>query len=130
MRIVLEDKQQYDRALDYIAKLSFGDAERILKKHGALLLAHEPRQTCDMLVSLCTPPAQRTAHFVSARADEPGMAKPEQLLPIFAERPEWLIVFIEAILAAERSGAQGPVRACVRVRVRAEDGSRRVYYRV
>jgi hypothetical protein len=29
---VLDDKQQYDAALAYIALLSFGDAEPILKK--------------------------------------------------------------------------------------------------
>lgn len=49
LRIVLEDKKDYKKALDYIAELDFDDADKCMKKYGHKLIQHEPEECTKLL---------------------------------------------------------------------------------
>lgn len=54
IKIQLEDKGDFDTALEYIASLSQKDAVLYLKKYGKDLVAKIPEETTDQLVLMCT----------------------------------------------------------------------------
>ena len=44
LKIQVEDRHDYDAALEYIRRLPFLDAEANLKKYGKALVTHRPKQ--------------------------------------------------------------------------------------
>lgn len=52
--ILIEDLKLFPDAVDYIAKLSYDDAEINLMKHGNLLMEHCPVKVVELLKKLCT----------------------------------------------------------------------------
>jgi hypothetical protein len=54
LRTQLEDIHDYRKALEYIAKLEFDEAEKNLKKYGKVLISEVPAETTELLKTLCT----------------------------------------------------------------------------
>ncbi|KAI8092579.1 uncharacterized protein BX664DRAFT_364524 [Halteromyces radiatus] len=52
--IVIEDMRDYDTALHYIRHLGPHEADKNLQKYSKTLLSHQPDQTTQLLVELCT----------------------------------------------------------------------------
>ncbi|KAI8328773.1 hypothetical protein BC941DRAFT_444279 [Chlamydoabsidia padenii] len=52
--IVIEDMRDYDTAIEYIRHLGPHEADKNLQKYSKMLLGHQPEQTTQLLVELCT----------------------------------------------------------------------------
>ncbi|ORZ19627.1 hypothetical protein BCR42DRAFT_459850 [Absidia repens] len=52
--IVIEDMRDYDTAIEYIRQLAPYEADRNLQKYSKTLLGHQPEQTTQLLVELCS----------------------------------------------------------------------------
>jgi len=93
LKIQLEDKHNYDVALQYISGLRHDDMELYLKKYGKILVSHIPEETTQQLVTMCTTdPVQPTpsetpsASSVTSSAIEetPTSLPPVEQLPASA----------------------------------------------
>lgn len=54
MRIQIEDKKEYKKALEYITTLDFEEAEMSMKKYGKILIENVPNEATEFLKNLCT----------------------------------------------------------------------------
>ena len=54
LKVELEDIRDYQRALQYIGRLQFVEAESNVKKYGKVLMSEVPRETTELLKRLCT----------------------------------------------------------------------------
>jgi len=54
LKILLEDLNNYQKALDYISTLDFYEAESCLKSYGKILVANLPQETTNLLMKLCS----------------------------------------------------------------------------
>eukprot|EP00026_Physarum_polycephalum_P001684 Phypoly_transcript_01686.p1 GENE.Phypoly_transcript_01686~~Phypoly_transcript_01686.p1 ORF type:complete len:1051 (+),score=172.81 Phypoly_transcript_01686:443-3154(+) len=54
LKILLEDVNKYDKAIEYIGTLNFFEAEKNLKKYGKSLVSNLPDATTNLLMRLCT----------------------------------------------------------------------------
>ena len=54
LKIQLENIGDHQKALQYIGKLEFYEADRNVKKYGKLLMSEAPQQTTELLKRLCT----------------------------------------------------------------------------
>ncbi|XP_065843977.1 vacuolar protein sorting-associated protein 11 homolog [Oscarella lobularis] len=95
MRIEIEDVRNYERALAYIARLGFTDAEVNLKKYGKALVNERPGETTTLLKRLCTGAWQRFP------VDRVLKAKPEEFIHIYVQKKEKLMEFLEHMIRAE-----------------------------
>jgi hypothetical protein len=60
--VLVEDCGQYEEALAYIDGLPSAQAAEALQKYGKMLVNHKPEQTTALLMRLCTPSHDGTAH--------------------------------------------------------------------
>lgn len=90
LKILLEDVQDYDKALDYIATLPFLEAEKNLKKYGKTLVTRVPEPTTKLLMRLCTIP--------SSVGGQELRAQPEEYIHAFVDQAGWLVTFLEFIV--------------------------------
>lgn len=49
LKIILEDKKDYKRALEYIAELDFDAADGFMRQYGHRLMQHEPEESTKFL---------------------------------------------------------------------------------
>ena len=54
LRIQIEDKAEYKKALEYMATLNFAEAELNMKKYGNILIENIPNDSTQFLKLLCT----------------------------------------------------------------------------
>ena len=66
--------QNYKDGLEYISSLDFVNAESNIKKYGTLLIKHLPRETTQLLKSLCTN---------NAGDKKKQLANPDEFLQLF-----------------------------------------------
>ncbi|CAK1586787.1 unnamed protein product [Parnassius mnemosyne] len=105
LKIVLEDKKEYKKALDYIAELEFEDADMYMKKYGHKLIQHEPEESTKLLKLLCTDYKPRSKPLVdesslSGGYREPVRALPDDYIHMFLCNSERLIEFLEHMISA------------------------------
>eukprot|EP01059_Diplonema_ambulator_P031289 TRINITY_DN5693_c0_g2_i1.p1 TRINITY_DN5693_c0_g2~~TRINITY_DN5693_c0_g2_i1.p1 ORF type:complete len:987 (+),score=409.86 TRINITY_DN5693_c0_g2_i1:69-2963(+) len=101
LSIQIEDKKDYDAALNYIHSLDFESAQEQLKEYGKVLVSKNPAQAANLLMEICTG-WKRQTHGLPV---EPGTvgggesmkASPDQFLPCFVDRPRYLMKFLEIV---------------------------------
>ena len=91
LRILLEDCQRFEDALNYLSNLSSPRAVEALKKYGKMLVTSRPEETTALLMRLCTPTEDES------REPSPP-AKPADFIHLFAQQPRALMVFFEYVL--------------------------------
>eukprot|EP00118_Oscarella_pearsei_P021494 m.241535 g.241535 ORF g.241535 m.241535 type:complete len:421 (+) comp40206_c0_seq26:703-1965(+) len=95
MRIEIEDVRDYRRALAYIAKLEFTEAENNLKKYGKELVNVLPLETTNLLKRLCTGDWEV---FLTERRLR---AKPEEFIHIYVQQKDQLLEFLEHMVEVQ-----------------------------
>ncbi|KAF2073113.1 hypothetical protein CYY_005582 [Polysphondylium violaceum] len=106
LKILLEDLEEYRKALHYIQTLEFEEADKNLKKYGKILVSELPEETTMVLMKLCTnyqPIASANVFDLNALTlsqNDNGSknkvkAAPEEFIHIFVSQPEWLVKFLE-----------------------------------
>ncbi|EGF84319.1 hypothetical protein BATDEDRAFT_22251 [Batrachochytrium dendrobatidis JAM81] len=127
LRVLIEDLQQYDEALVYLAKLPrHQQIKRALPMYGFVLVKHRPRRATEALVRACTvsvPSKQGTTNDALAQTstlvasgglvngatgptlsvttesvNSEELAQPQDFMPFFVDQPVWCITFIESVL--------------------------------
>ena len=103
LRILLEDLEQWERALEYISQLPFLDAEQALKQNGKLLLQRVPDATTKLLQDMCTQPHETEFIDDYNIDDNTGLpsrettflhGKAEDFLSLFVDHPLHLKRFL------------------------------------
>ncbi|XP_063692453.1 vacuolar protein sorting-associated protein 11 homolog [Bolinopsis microptera] len=85
VHIQIEDKQDYRTALDYINELpSLDKKKENVKNFGKQLMDHLPEDMTEFLIQLC------------GETEDPP--PPEEFIPLFVNRNDCLILFLEAIV--------------------------------
>ncbi|CAH2319593.1 vacuolar sorting-associated 11 homolog [Pelobates cultripes] len=98
LKIQLEDIKNFNEALRYIGRLPFAQAESNIKCYGKTLMHHVPNETTQLLNSLCTDFPQPT---------EGNKCNPEEFIPIFANNPCELKIFLEHMTRVQNDSPQG-----------------------
>ncbi|XP_060804733.1 vacuolar protein sorting-associated protein 11 homolog [Amyelois transitella] len=106
LQIMIEDKKDYSRALDYMVELEFEDAETYMKKYGHTLIQHEPVESTKFLKLLCTDYKPRSKPLVDENSLSGGQreinrALPDDFIHMFLSNSEKLVDFLEHMIASE-----------------------------
>ncbi|XP_030077168.1 vacuolar protein sorting-associated protein 11 homolog [Microcaecilia unicolor] len=104
LKIQLEDLKNYQEALSYIGKLPFFQAESNMKRYGKILMHHVPSETTQLLKTLCT---DYHHNGEEQEAHESRRAYAEEFIPIFANNPCELKVFLEHMTEVQPDSPQG-----------------------
>ena len=84
LKILLEDSNNYEKALDYISTLNFTCAEANMKKYGKAMMSVLPERTTSFLMSLCTfYVPQHSSEFSGTRTTAETGALPSSILADF-----------------------------------------------
>uniref|UniRef100_A0A4W5NLN9 VPS11 core subunit of CORVET and HOPS complexes n=1 Tax=Hucho hucho TaxID=62062 RepID=A0A4W5NLN9_9TELE len=107
LKIQLEDLTNYEKALHYIGRLPFEQAESNMKRYGKTLMHHVPDGTTLLLKGLCTDyqPSWDTTDRDSL--DRGPMANSEEFIPVFANNPRELRAFLEHMIEVDPFSSQG-----------------------
>ncbi len=96
--ILIEDMKLYEKSLDYIAELSYADAEKNLKKFGNLLMEHCGQKTIELLKKLCSDFLQLEQKDEDIfDVEEFKMGSPEDFMHLFNDSLQ-LIDYIEYMI--------------------------------
>ncbi|KAL2464962.1 Vacuolar protein-sorting-associated protein [Abeliophyllum distichum] len=96
LKILLEDLARYDEALQYINSLEPGQAGVTVKEYGKLLIEHKPRETIEILMSLCTEEGELVKKGgASSSTFLTMLPSPVDFLNIFVHHPQSLMEFLE-----------------------------------
>lgn len=101
LKIQLEDVKDHQKALDYMATLSFAEAEKNLKDYGKELVNMLPDATTQLLMRLCT----GYTPMVDGKPAEPtgavDRAKPEKFIHIYVNQNPSLLRFLEHMVTVQ-----------------------------
>lgn len=98
LRIQLEDIKDYKKALRYISKLPFLQAESNMKNYGKLLVNSEPEESTQFLMNLCTDyqPLQEVATSEPRPSSTKALrSHPDDFIHIFVHQKLKLREFLE-----------------------------------
>ncbi|XP_076626733.1 vacuolar protein sorting 11 [Colletes latitarsis] len=104
LRIQIEDKHEYDKALEYIATLEFEEAESNMKKYGSVLIENVPNESTQFLKSLCTnyrpsnKPLVDQETLDGTTSQHIDKANPEDFIHLFLNNSERLVEFLEHLV--------------------------------
>ncbi|XP_076642334.1 vacuolar protein sorting 11 [Halictus rubicundus] len=104
LRIQIEDKHEYRKALEYIATLEFEEAESNMKKYGNILIENVPNESTQFLKALCTNYRPSNKPLVDQEAldgtveQEIDKANPEDFIHLFLNNSERLVEFLEHLV--------------------------------
>lgn len=106
LRIQLEDIKQYQRALQYISKLEFSEAEKNVKRYGKVLMAEVPQETTELLKRLCTDYRPTDKPLVDQNMYDGTVghiekAQAENFIHIFVNNSERLTEFLEHMIRVQ-----------------------------
>ncbi|KAL3646072.1 Vacuolar protein sorting-associated protein 11 [Castilleja foliolosa] len=89
LKILLEDLDMYDEALQYINSLEPSQAGVTVEEYGKILIEHKPKETVQILMRLCTEEGSSSGSFLSM------LPSPVDFLNIFVHYPQSLMEFLE-----------------------------------
>ncbi|GFP83277.1 vacuolar protein-sorting-associated protein 11 homolog [Phtheirospermum japonicum] len=89
LKILLEDLDMYDEALQYINSLEPSQAGVTVEEYGKILIEHKPKETVQILMRLCTEEGSSNGSFLSM------LPSPVDFLNIFVHYPQSLMEFLE-----------------------------------
>ncbi|CAB3246901.1 unnamed protein product [Arctia plantaginis] len=100
LTMMIENKKDFAKALDYIEDLEFEDADNYMKKYGHRLMQHVPEESTKFLKLLCTDYKPRSKPLVdesslSGGFRQPDRSHPDDYIHIFLSNSERLIEFLE-----------------------------------
>ena len=103
LQIALEDLKNYKEGLEYISALAFQNAERNMKKYGSLLMKHLPRETTDLLKTLCTDYRPKNAPIITEKMLEGQeevqlRSNPDDFLHLFIRNNIGVLDFLESMI--------------------------------
>ncbi|CAK9817084.1 Vacuolar protein sorting-associated protein 11 homolog [Anthophora quadrimaculata] len=109
LRIQIEDKHEYEKALEYMATLEFEEAESNMKKYGDILIENVPNESTQFLKALCTNYRPSNKPLVDQETldgtmDQPwyhrlvDKANPEDFIHLFLNNSERLVEFLEHLV--------------------------------
>ncbi|CAN8016525.1 unnamed protein product [Ixodes persulcatus] len=91
LHIQLENCRDYLKALHYISRLPFREAEDYMKKYGKVLLNEIPEETTHLLKRLCT----------DYRPSNEQKSHPEDFIHIFVNKSDKLLEFLEHMVKVQ-----------------------------
>lgn len=95
LKILLEDLDRYDEALQYINSLEPGQAGLTVKEYGKILIEHKPKETIQILMRLCTEEGEQAKNSASNGTFISMLPSPVDFLNIFVHYPQSLMEFLE-----------------------------------
>ncbi|CAI9754493.1 unnamed protein product [Fraxinus pennsylvanica] len=95
LKILLEDLAMYDEALQYINSLEPNQAGVTVKEYGKLLIEHKPRETIEILMSVCTEEGELVKKGASNSNFLTMLPSPVDFLNIFVHHSQSLMEFLE-----------------------------------
>ncbi|XP_033330810.1 vacuolar protein sorting 11 [Megalopta genalis] len=104
LRIQIEDKHEYKKALEYMETLEFEEAESNMKKYGNVLMENVPNESTQFLKSLCTNYRPSNKPLVDQEAldgtveQDIDKANPEDFIHLFLNNSERLVEFLEHLV--------------------------------
>ncbi|XP_068706072.1 vacuolar protein sorting-associated protein 11 homolog isoform X2 [Montipora foliosa] len=103
LKIQLEDLKDYQRALSYIGKLDFYEAEDNMKKYGKSLVNAVPDEATKLLKVLCTDyrPQRLQEHPMAEGTRKIHKARAEEFIHIFVHQKANLIEFLEHMVQVQ-----------------------------
>lgn len=102
LRIQIEDKAEYKKALEYMATLNFEEAELNMKKYGNILIDNVPNEATQFLKNLCTNYSSKTQDKINIDSNEHvDRANPEDFIHLFLNNSERLVEFLEHLVKNE-----------------------------
>ncbi|XP_076184053.1 vacuolar protein sorting 11 [Ptiloglossa arizonensis] len=107
LRIQIEDKQEYEKALEYIGTLEFEEAESNMKKYGNILIENVPNESTQFLKTLCTNYRPSNKPLVDQEAlngtveQHVDKANPEDFIHLFLNNSDCLIEFLEHLVKVD-----------------------------
>ncbi|XP_013381879.1 vacuolar protein sorting-associated protein 11 homolog [Lingula anatina] len=106
LRIQLESIKNYQKALDYIGKLDFMEAESNLKRYGKVLMAEVPQETTELLKRLCTdyrPSNKPLVDMNTLGGEVPKIqrANADEFIHIFVNNSQRLTEFLEHMVKVQ-----------------------------
>ncbi|XP_077221969.1 vacuolar protein sorting 11 [Tasmannia lanceolata] len=107
LKILLEDLDLYDEALQYISSLEPMQVGVTVKEYGKTLVEHKPVETITMLMRLCTDNGELSQKKSSNGIQISMLPSPVDFVNIFIHHPESLMDFLEKYISkVEDSPAQ------------------------
>ncbi|XP_019628396.1 PREDICTED: vacuolar protein sorting-associated protein 11 homolog [Branchiostoma belcheri] len=109
LKIQLEDIKDYQKALTYISKLGFYEAESNMKKYGKILMSEVPQQTTELLKRLCTDYRPSDIPLADEQTLQGGMparihkAPADEFIHIFVSNSSKLMEFLEHMIKVQPS---------------------------
>lgn len=107
LHIQLENCRDYLKALHYISRLPFREAEDYMKKYGKVLLNEIPEETTHLLKRLCTDYRPSNAPLVNqsmldgAPPPQEQKSHPEDFIHIFVNKSDKLLEFLEHMVKVQ-----------------------------
>lgn len=95
LKILLEDLDRYDEALQYINSLEPSQAGVTVKEYGKILIEHKPKETVQILMRLCTEEGDPSRGGSSNRTFVSMLPSPVDFINIFVIHPQSLMEFLE-----------------------------------
>ncbi|KAL4227956.1 Vacuolar protein sorting-associated protein 11 [Mactra antiquata] len=106
LKIQLDDIKDYQKALEYIGKLDFEEAENNLKQYGKMLMSKRPIETTQLLKRLCTDYKPDDRLLVedgdlegTPVRSEVCQAQAEEFIHIFVDNSAKLTEFLEHMIS-------------------------------
>lgn len=100
LSIMVEDKQQYFEATQYIAKLPFATAEQNLCKYGAILMENCPEETTELLKKMCTNYVVAESSYTKDELNQNQVDRSDSknFIHLFGNDQDRLIYFLEHLV--------------------------------
>ncbi|XP_034943521.1 vacuolar protein sorting-associated protein 11 homolog [Chelonus insularis] len=108
LRIQLEDKKEYKKALEYMESLNYEEAESNMKKYGKILIENVPDEATQFLKKLCTNYRSTDRTSIDQNVidttnldDNVEKANPEDFIHLFLNNSERLVEFLEHLVKCD-----------------------------
>ncbi|PIA61540.1 hypothetical protein AQUCO_00300813v1 [Aquilegia coerulea] len=95
LKILLEDLDRFQEALQYISSLEPSQAGVTMKEYGKILVDHRPSETIKILLRLCTEEGESSKGATSNGTYLSMLPSPVDFLNIFVHHPRSLMEFLE-----------------------------------
>lgn len=95
LKILLEDLDRFQEALEYISSLEPSQAGVTMKEYGKILVDHKPIETIKILLRLCTEEGETRKGVTSSSSYLSMLPSPVDFLNIFVHHPRSLMEFLE-----------------------------------